>query len=142
MFIVLPPCLPRWIATRLGGMQQQEIPGALSSSRECRRPSFVQRQYTAIPQAKITMVRPIRARRKERGIPLMLLNKLGGAAANAGETPAMVPAEVLADHWARHHSRRLRRGYVTSPAPCPRAIDQALPLICGARCASQNHRYY
>jgi len=58
------------------------------------------------------MVRPIRARRKERGIPLMLLNKLGGAAANAGETPAMVPAEVLADHWARHHSRRLRRGYV------------------------------
>jgi len=31
MFIVLPPCLPRWTATRLGGMQQQEIPGALSS---------------------------------------------------------------------------------------------------------------
>jgi hypothetical protein len=54
------------------------------------------RPYTAIPQAKITMVRPIRARRKERGIPLMLLNKLRRAVINAGETPAMLPAEVLA----------------------------------------------
>jgi hypothetical protein len=42
------------------------------------------------------MVRPIRAQRKERGIPLMLLNKLRGAVINAGKTPAMVPAEVLA----------------------------------------------
>jgi hypothetical protein len=78
-------------------MQQQEITRRVEFLFESAAGRGLRnRPYTATPQAKITMVRPIRARRKERGILLMLLNKLRRAAAKAGETPAIVPAEVLA----------------------------------------------
>ena len=46
----------------------------------------------------------------------MLLNNLRRGAANARETPAMVPAQTIAASLARHHSTPFpaRRGYVTS----------------------------
>src|SRR5215216_2344878 len=59
MFIVLPPCLPRCTATRLSGMQQQEITGRVEFLFESAAGRGLRnRPYTAIRQAKITMVRP------------------------------------------------------------------------------------
>jgi hypothetical protein len=70
---------------------QQEIPGALSSSRECRRPGFVQSTIHRNTAGENSDGATDPRATQRAWNPADVIEQV-----DAGETPAMVPAEVLA----------------------------------------------
>src|SRR5438445_13190662 len=98
MFIVLPPCLPRCTATRLSGMQQQEITRRVEFLFESAAGQGLPIDNT--PQCyrvKGTMVRPIRHSRQTARNPAGCVSMAGGGERADAASIIVVPLATKGD---------------------------------------------